>query len=79
MVSKLREKEPFIANGIIRILRNWKEAAYPRPFILQEEDIEQLAEWADKLHKSWDWMHDFNIEHGISTEIIPEPIYRRRR
>lgn len=76
---KLHEKEPFIANGIIRILRTWKKAAHPRPFILQDEDIEQLAEWADNLHKSWEWCNDFNIEHGQTTEIIPEPIYRRRR
>ncbi len=76
---KLHEKEPFIANGIIQCLRTWRERKLPAPMIITEEDIEQLAEWADKLHKSWEWTRNFNIEHGMLNEIIPEPIYRRRR
>ncbi len=76
---KLHEKEPYIANGIIQCLRTWRERNLPAPMIITEEDIEQLAGWADNLHRSWEWTHQFHIDQGMSSEIIPEPIYRRQR
>lgn len=68
---KLQEKEPFIANGVIQILREWKSRNGPRLLIITEEDIEQLAEWADNLHRAWEWTHQFHIDHDMSTKIIP--------
>ena len=78
MTSKLREKEPFIANAIIRCLRTWKERCHPGPMIVTEEDVEQLAQWAAELNASWEWVKEFNIEHGFPYRIVPKQIHTRR-
>ena len=76
MTSKLREKEPFLANTIIRCLRTWRKRNLPAPMIITEEDIEQLAQWAAELNTTWEWTKEFHIEHDFPYKIIPEQIRR---
>ena len=76
MVSKLREKEPFIANAIIRCLRTWRERNLPAPLIVTEEDVEQLAQWAAELDMQWEWVKEFNIKNDFPYKIVPEQIRR---
>ncbi len=76
MTSKLREKEPFIANAIIRCLWIWKERCHPAPLIVTEEDIVQLADWAAELNANWKWVKEFNIKNDFPYKIVPEQIRR---
>jgi len=72
---RLREKEPFVANGVLQCLRTWRERCEPGPFVLTAEDIEQLAEWAAKLNESWEWAYTLNKEAGGPLTIFPERIH----
>lgn len=51
-MKELPDKEPHIANAIIRCLRAWKLRSNPVPMIVTDEDIDQLEAWAKKLHES---------------------------
>ena len=75
-MNTLRDKEPFIANGVIGCLRKWKERCAPAPMIVTDEDIDQLVEWAAELHDAWENAKAVYVSNGIPYKIIPEQINR---
>ncbi len=75
-MNKLHEKEPFIANALIRCLRTWKKRNHPRELILHDEDIDQLADWAKALGETWELTKKFYEEHGFPYKIVPRKIRR---
>ena len=77
MGSKLPEKEPFIANAVLRTLRIWRERSLPAPMYVSDEDIDALADWAADLHKKYVETEEFYREHGFPLRKIPTQIKRR--
>ncbi len=76
-MSKLPEKEPFIANAIIRTLRIWRKRNRPAPMIVTSEDIDHLADWAADLYETYLKTEKFFEEHGFPLKKIPTQIKRR--
>ena len=70
------EKEPFIANAIIKCLRKWNERQGPGPMIVTDEDIDQLEEWAKSMHESWEMTREHFNACNIPVKIIPKQIGR---
>jgi hypothetical protein len=75
-MNKLPEKEPYIANSIIRCLRVWKIRSHPRQLIIHSEDIDQLVEWAKDLNEKWESNKKWHEEHGFPYKIVPKQIRR---
>jgi len=75
-MDQMQDKEPWIANAIIRCLRVWRERHGLAPMIVTDEDIDQLEAWARELHESWEWSKKhFNVLN-IPVRIIPTKIKR---
>ncbi len=75
-MARLHDKEPWIANAIIRCLRVWKERHGPAPMIVTDADIDQLEAWARKLHETWELSKEhFNVLN-IPITIIPTKVER---
>ncbi len=75
-MQTLRDKEPFIANGVIGCLRKWKERCGPAPMIVTDEDIDQLVEWAAGLNNAWESAKAVYVTAGVPYRIVPEQISR---
>ncbi len=75
-MARLPDKEPWIANAVIRCLWVWRERHGPAPMIVTDEDIDQLETWARGLHTSWEMSKEhFNVLN-IPVTIIPTKIER---
>lgn len=75
-MQRLQDKEPWIANAIIRCLRTWKQRHGPAPMIVTDEDIDQLETWARELHEAWEMSKEhFNVL-DIPVTILPTKIER---
>jgi len=75
-MTSLPDKEPHIANAIIRCLRTWKKRHGPAPMIVTYEDIDQLEAWAKNMHELWEMSKEhFNVL-DMPVEIIPTQIGR---
>lgn len=53
LMQKLPEREPWIANALLKCLRRWELEAKPGPFIVTIEDLDYLEQWAAGLYESW--------------------------
>jgi len=78
-MQKFHDKEPWIANAIIRCLRVWKLRHGPAPMIVTDEDIDQLEAWARSMHELWEMSREhFNVL-DIPVRIVPVKIERDGR
>lgn len=67
----LPDREPFIAASIIKTLRQWKKRCDPAPLIIQDEDIDQLRDWAGELLRIWRESAECLERSGI--EVVEQP------
>lgn len=70
----LPNRETHVAGAILRVLRNWKrvnDRHGQRPWMVTDEDLRFLEEWAEKLAKTWDDTKEMFERSGL--EIVEQP------
>lgn len=79
--TNLPDRDTFIARGILRCLREWRAACpSPRPWIVTDEDLDALEEWAASLWNAWQDTHDQLERCGFVIEVEqPSRIERASR
>ena len=81
--AKFVAREPLIANGILRTLREWKRIndvrfKDQRPFVVKDEDLTQLENWAAELNNQWYECRETMERNGFEVVERKTAIHRKR-